>query len=65
MRDIRRPSHRGFGRYAASALGAGKHTIKTKKVRIKKRCCDSKRMCAGCPLRPENGGPGKKKRRKP
>jgi hypothetical protein len=51
-------------------LGAGKHSdkgkIKTKKtVKIKKRCCDSKRMCAGCPLRPENGGPGRRKRRKP
>ena len=51
-------------------MGAGKHSdkgkIKTKKkVKIKKRCCDSKRMWAGCPLRPENGGPGRKKRRKP
>ncbi|MGE0028929.1 MAG: hypothetical protein AB7O78_12985 [Thermoleophilia bacterium] len=50
-------------------MGAGKHpdkgSIKTKKVKIKKRCCDSKRMCAGCPLRPENGGPGRRKRRKP
>jgi len=50
-------------------LGAGKHsdtgTIATKKkVKIKKRCCDSKRMCKGCPLRPENGGPGRKKRRR-
>jgi hypothetical protein len=30
------------------------------KVKVKKRCCVSKRLCAGCPLRPENG-----KRRKP
>ena len=37
----------------------------TKKIKIKKRCCDSKRMCAGCPLRVENGGKGRKKRRKP
>jgi hypothetical protein len=29
-------------------------TKKKKKVKVKKRCCDSKRMCAGCPLRPEN-----------
>jgi hypothetical protein len=27
---------------------------KKKKVKVKKRCCDSKRMCKGCPLRPEN-----------
>jgi hypothetical protein len=49
-------------------LGAGKHQKKIstkKKVKVKKRCCDSKRMCAGCPLRPENGGPGRGKRRKP
>jgi hypothetical protein len=48
-------------------LGAGKHQKITtkKKVKVKKRCCDSKRMCAGCPLRPENGGPGSRKRRKP
>jgi len=51
-----------FGRYAARALGAA---AKTKKIKIKKRCCDSKRLCAGCPLRPENGGPGRRKRRKP
>jgi len=25
-----------------------------KKIKIKKKCCDSKRLCAGCPLRPEN-----------
>lgn len=49
------------------ALGAASKPVSTKKkkVKIKKRCCDSKRMCAGCPLRPENGGPGRKKRRKP
>lgn len=35
-------------------------TAKKKKLKIKKRCCDSKRMCAGCPLRP-----GNRKRRKP
>jgi hypothetical protein len=50
-------------------LGAGKHpdkgSITTKKVKVKKRCCDSKRMCTGCPLRPENGGPRRGKRRKP
>ena len=47
-------------------LGAASKPVSTKKkVKIKKRCCDSKRMCAGCPLRPENGGPGRKKRRKP
>ena len=46
------------------ALGAAAKIMK-KKVKIKKRCCDSKRLCAGCPLRPENGGPGRKKRRKP
>jgi len=27
---------------------------KQKKLKIKKRCCDSKRLCKGCPLRPEN-----------
>jgi hypothetical protein len=27
---------------------------KRKKVRVKKRCCESRRLCAGCPLRPEN-----------
>lgn len=48
------------------ALAPATKSISTKKkVKIKKRCCDSKRMCAGCPLRPENGGPGRKKRRKP
>jgi len=31
-----------------------------KKLKVKKRCCVSKRTCAGCPLRPEN-----RKRRKP
>ena len=46
------------------ALGAASKPTK-KKIKVKKRCCDSKRMCAGCPLRPENGGPGRKKRRKP
>jgi len=25
-----------------------------KKIKVKKRCCESKRLCAGCPLRPEN-----------
>jgi hypothetical protein len=32
-----------------------------KKLKVKKRCCVSKRMCAGCPLRPEN----QRKRRRP
>ncbi|MGD9694243.1 MAG: hypothetical protein AB7V42_01105 [Thermoleophilia bacterium] len=27
---------------------------KRRRVKIKKRCCESKRPCAGCPLRPEN-----------
>jgi hypothetical protein len=31
-------------------VGSGKR----KKVKVKKRCCDSKKPCAGCPLRPEN-----------
>jgi hypothetical protein len=29
-------------------------TKRKKKVKIKKRCCESKRRCEGCPLRPEN-----------
>jgi hypothetical protein len=35
---------------------------KLKKIKVKKRCCDSKRMCTGCPLRPENQ---KRRPRKP
>lgn len=35
---------------------------KLKKIKVKKRCCDSARMCKGCPLRPENQ---KKRPRKP
>jgi hypothetical protein len=35
---------------------------KHKKIKIKKRCCDSARMCTGCPLRPEHQ---KKRGRKP
>ena len=27
---------------------------KRKRVKVKKRCCDSKKRCAGCPLRPEH-----------
>jgi hypothetical protein len=35
-------------------------TGKKKKLKVKKRCCVSKHMCAGCPLRRAN-----RKRRKP
>lgn len=34
-----------------------------KKIKVKKKCCVSKRMCAGCPLRPENMKKGRKRRK--
>lgn len=35
-------------------LGPMASDKKKKKIRIKKKCCESKRLCTGCPLRPEN-----------
>jgi hypothetical protein len=37
-------------------MGSGKR----KKVKVKKRCCESKHRCAGCPMRPENRGKRKR-----
>ena len=53
------PAHHAHGA-ALGLVGQGRGhrgvvaKAKRKRVKVKKRCCDSKKPCAGCPRRPEN-----------